>query len=99
MGKTYAGRVRYRPPRIRRSATHPIGHPHDSAVPLAPEEWTFVAQVPAVVSQEQSLDSFYTYTEQHWSVQGYSSAEEMRRSLGSSWLDRARQSDQAAAEN
>jgi len=32
---------------------HPIGHPHDSAVPLPPEEWTFVAQVPAVVSQEQ----------------------------------------------
>jgi site-specific DNA recombinase len=53
VGKIYAGRVRYRPPRIRRSATHPIGHPHDSAVPLAPEEWTFVAQVPAVVSQEQ----------------------------------------------
>ena len=52
-GKVYAGRVRYRPPKIRRSATHPIGHPHDSAVPLAPEEWIFVAQVPAVVSQEQ----------------------------------------------
>jgi site-specific DNA recombinase len=52
-GKVYAGRVRYRPPKIRRSATHPIGHPHDSAVPLPAEEWTFVAQVPAVVSQEQ----------------------------------------------
>ena len=52
-GKVYAGRVRYRPPKIRRSATHPIGHPHDSAVPLPAEEWIFVAQVPAVVSQEQ----------------------------------------------
>jgi site-specific DNA recombinase len=52
-GKVYAGRVRYRPPKIRRSATHPIGHPHDSAVPLPEEEWTFVAQVPAVVSQQQ----------------------------------------------
>jgi site-specific DNA recombinase len=52
-GKVYAGRVRYRPARIRRSATHPIGHPHDSAVPLAPEEWIPVASVPAVVSQEQ----------------------------------------------
>lgn len=52
-GEVYAGRVRYRPPKIRRSATHPIGHPHDSAVPLSPEEWIFVAQVPAVVSQEQ----------------------------------------------
>jgi len=53
-GKVYAGRVRYRPPKIRRSATHPIGHPHDSAVPLPEKEWVFVAQeVPAVVSQEQ----------------------------------------------
>jgi site-specific DNA recombinase len=52
-GRIYAGRVRYRPPKIRRSATHPIGHPHDSAVPLAPEEWIPVASVPAVVSQEQ----------------------------------------------
>jgi site-specific DNA recombinase len=52
-GKVYAGRVRYRPARIRRSATHPIGHPHDSSEPLPEEEWTFVAEVPAVVSQEQ----------------------------------------------
>jgi site-specific DNA recombinase len=52
-GRIYAGRVRYRPARIRRSATHPIGHPHDSAVPLPPKEWIPVAEVPAVVSQEQ----------------------------------------------
>src|SRR5215210_6915608 len=52
-GKVYAGRVRYRPARIRRSATHPIGHPHDSSEPLPEEEWIFVAEVPAVVSQEQ----------------------------------------------
>ncbi len=53
-GKVYAGRVRYSPARIRRSATHPIGRPHSSsAVPLSEEEWVFVAQVPAVVSQEQ----------------------------------------------
>src|SRR5215207_1037384 len=52
-GKVYAGRTRYRPARIRRSATRPIGHPHDSAVPLPPEEWIPVASVPAVVSQEQ----------------------------------------------
>ena len=45
--------MRYRPARIRRSATHPIGHPHDSSVPLPEEEWTFVAEVPAVVSREQ----------------------------------------------
>jgi len=52
-GRIYAGRVRYRPPKIRRSATHPIGHPHDSAVPLPPEEWIPVAEVSAVVSQRQ----------------------------------------------
>ena len=33
-GRIYAERTRYRPARIRRSATHPIGHPHDSAVSL-----------------------------------------------------------------
>lgn len=52
-GKVYAGRVRYRPARIRRSATHPIGHPHCSSDPLPEEEWVFVAEVPAMVSQEQ----------------------------------------------
>jgi site-specific DNA recombinase len=52
-GRIYAERTRYRPARIRRSATRLIGHPHDSAVPLPPEEWIPVASVPAVVSQEQ----------------------------------------------
>jgi site-specific DNA recombinase len=52
-GRVYAGRVRYRPAKIRRSATHPIGQPHSSSEPLPEEEWTFVAEVPAVVSQEQ----------------------------------------------
>ena len=51
-GRIYAERTRYRPARIRRSATRPIGHPHDSAVPLPQEEWIAVASVPAVVSQE-----------------------------------------------
>ncbi len=55
--KVYAGRVRYRPARIRRSATHPIGRPHDSAVPLlSEEEWVFVAQVPAVVVSQEQFD-------------------------------------------
>jgi site-specific DNA recombinase len=31
-GQVSAGRLRYRPPRIRRSATHPLGRPHDSGV-------------------------------------------------------------------
>jgi site-specific DNA recombinase len=52
-GRVYAGRTRYRPPKIRRSATHPIGHPHGTAVPLPPEEWIPVAEVAAVVSQQQ----------------------------------------------
>jgi site-specific DNA recombinase len=51
-GRVYAGRTRYRPAKIRRSATRAIGHPHGSAVPLPEEEWIPVATVPAVVSQE-----------------------------------------------
>ena len=52
-GKVYAGRVRYRPARIRRSATHPIGHPHNSSDPLPEDEWIFIGEVPEVVGQEQ----------------------------------------------
>jgi site-specific DNA recombinase len=37
-GKVYTGRMRHRPPQIRRSATHPIGRPGNTAVPVAPEE-------------------------------------------------------------
>ena len=51
-GQVDTNRVHYRPPTIRRSATHPIGHPHDSAVPVPREEWVLVATVPAVVSQD-----------------------------------------------
>lgn len=50
-GQVYAGRTR--PAQIRRSATHPIERPHESAVPLPPEEWIPVAAIPAVVTQEQ----------------------------------------------
>ena len=52
-GQVYAGRMHYRPPKIRRSATHPIGHPHDSATLAPQEEWIPVTQIPAIVSQEQ----------------------------------------------
>jgi site-specific DNA recombinase len=51
-GQVYARRTRSRPAQIRRSATHPIGRPHDSAVPLPPEEWIPIARVPAIVTQE-----------------------------------------------
>jgi site-specific DNA recombinase len=52
-GQVYAGRTRSRPPQIRRSATHRIGRPHDSLTPVPPEEWIAVAQIPALVSEEQ----------------------------------------------
>jgi len=52
-GQVYACRMRYRSPKIRRSATHPIGHPHDTAVIAPREEWIPVAIIPAIVSQEQ----------------------------------------------
>src|SRR5919206_109702 len=52
-GRIYAGRRRSRAPRIRRSATHPIGKPSDSRVPVPAAEWLPVASVPALVSEEQ----------------------------------------------
>src|SRR5919109_936060 len=52
-GKVYAGRTRQRPPRIRRSANHPIGRPGNTAVPVARQEWIPVTTVAAIVSQEQ----------------------------------------------
>jgi site-specific DNA recombinase len=52
-GRVYAGRTRPRPARVRRSATHAMGHPHDSLVPAAREEWILVAEIPAIVSLAQ----------------------------------------------
>jgi site-specific DNA recombinase len=52
-GQLYAGRYRSRPARIRRSATHPLGRPHDSLTEVPPEEWIAVAVIPAIISQEQ----------------------------------------------
>jgi site-specific DNA recombinase len=52
-GQVYAQRTQYRPPSHRRSATHPIGRPHGTAVPRPAETWLLVGQVPAVVSQAQ----------------------------------------------
>jgi site-specific DNA recombinase len=53
LGHVYAGRLQYRPPQVRRSATHPLGRPHASGVSVPPEAWLLVATVPALVSQEQ----------------------------------------------
>jgi site-specific DNA recombinase len=53
LGQVYARRNRYRPARIRRSATHPIGDPHQTAEALPSEEWILVATIPAIITQEQ----------------------------------------------
>ena len=53
IGQVYAGRYHYRPPKVRRSATHPIGHPHNSGVIAPQDEWIAVARTPAIVSQQQ----------------------------------------------
>ena len=51
-GSCYAHRTQHRAaPQIRRSATHPIGRPHSSAVPQPADTWLLVGQVPAMVSQ------------------------------------------------
>jgi site-specific DNA recombinase len=51
-GKLYVGRTRARPARVRRSATHPLGKPAQSQAPTPPETWTYVTNIPALVSQE-----------------------------------------------
>ena len=52
-GQVFANRWRARAPRTRRSATHPIGRPSDSAVPTPTEQWLPVANIPALISSEQ----------------------------------------------
>ncbi len=52
-GTVYAQRTRYRPPQIRRSATHPLGHPHGTATPQPAETWLTVGTVPTLVRSEQ----------------------------------------------
>src|SRR5215216_3183553 len=52
-GQVYAGRMRYRQARIRRSALHPIGRPHDSGVIVPASEWIECAKIPAIVTKQQ----------------------------------------------
>jgi site-specific DNA recombinase len=52
-GQVYAQRTRYCAPTHRRSATHPIGRPHGTAVPQPADTWVLVGQVPAVASRAQ----------------------------------------------
>jgi site-specific DNA recombinase len=51
VGTVYIGRMRYRPPTIRRSATHPLGRPRESGRLTPPEDWVAIAQVPPLVDQ------------------------------------------------
>ena len=50
-GQVYAGRSRYRAARIRRSATHAMGQPHQTAVALPKEDWILVATIPVIIPQ------------------------------------------------
>ena len=53
IGQVYTGRMQYRSPCIRRSATHPIGKHRESGTLTPPAEWIPVATIPAIVSQAQ----------------------------------------------
>lgn len=52
-GQVYAERFTSRPARIRRSATHPMGRPHDSLVAQPKEAWIPICSIPAIISQAQ----------------------------------------------
>jgi site-specific DNA recombinase len=51
-GQVYAHRYQYRAARVRRSATHPLGKPHQPMQELPQEDWIFVAHIPPIISQE-----------------------------------------------
>ena len=51
IGQLFAGRYRTRPPRIRPSATHLLGRPHDSLKDLPQEEWLPIATISTIVGQ------------------------------------------------
>jgi site-specific DNA recombinase len=76
-GQVYAGRTRYRPARIRRSATHPLGRPHDTAIAVPQGEWIPVATVPAIVTQDEfdrvqgKLAKNRTFARRHNTVHPY----------------------------
>jgi len=50
-GQIYLGRTQLRAPRMRRSATHPIGRPAYGRTATPPEAWVPVVAIPAIVSQ------------------------------------------------
>jgi hypothetical protein len=85
--------------------------PAAEEVAEAPEEAAPAAPAPAPVAEapapaeapsgptfaaRQALADFYDYTERNWSVNGYSSAAEMRAALGNSQSDWLRRTEAAA---
>ena len=52
-GRVYLGRTRMVQPRLRRSATHPVGRPNGSHTPVPSEEWIPVANIPAIIELQQ----------------------------------------------
>ena len=52
-GTVYAGRNHYRPATGRISPLKPVGGGIGSLDPVPPEDWIVVAQIPAIISQEQ----------------------------------------------
>jgi len=52
-GTVYAGRNHYRPATGRISPLKPVGGGIGSLDPVPPEEWIVVAQIPAIINQEQ----------------------------------------------
>ena len=51
-GTVYMSRVQYRPPTIRRSATHPLGRPKDSGRVIPQDDWVAISQIPALIDQD-----------------------------------------------
>jgi site-specific DNA recombinase len=51
-GQVYGERFRARAPRVRRSATHPIGRSHDSLVDQPPDTWIPIITIPAIISPD-----------------------------------------------
>jgi site-specific DNA recombinase len=52
-GTVYIGRTRHTPSRMRHSPLAPVGREHGGHPRTPPDEWMAVAQIPAIVSQEQ----------------------------------------------
>jgi site-specific DNA recombinase len=52
-GKVYVGRTHQVKPRMRRSATHPVGKKGESHIQVPPEEWMPVANIPAIIEPHQ----------------------------------------------